>query len=91
VRRHALLREYARQARVGFVYSDESKRKMSEAAKARGMNYGVIEAATKARLGKQLSSEHRSKISESMTGKKRGPYKPRTKYKVDPGISRNGE
>lgn len=91
VRRHALLRELSRQARVGFVYSDESKKRMSESAKARGMNPDTIAKAIESNTGKQLSSEHRSKISQSMTGRKRGPYKKRTKYKVDPGISRNGE
>jgi hypothetical protein len=48
----------------------ETRKKLSEAAKKRGVSIACQEARNKAKKGISLSDEQKRKISESMTGKK---------------------
>lgn len=55
----------------GFVFSEESRKKMSEKAKARGVSAEVIEKVAQSNRGRKLSTDQLA----NRIGKKRGPYK----------------
>jgi len=58
-------REKMRIAMTGFKHSDETRQKLSEIAKERGMPRAVIEAGAASRKGKSLSPEHIEKVRET--------------------------
>lgn len=55
--------------RVGTKHTDETKRKMSEAAKGRTFSKETLEKMRYAKLGKPLSEEHKKKLSEAQKGR----------------------
>lgn len=69
------------EAKKGKHHSEETKKKISAALKGKpsGHKGRKFSEATKGKpngnKGKPKSLEHRRKIAETMTGKKRGPYK----------------
>ncbi len=56
----------------GYQYTDEHRRKLSEAGKGRTRTDAEIEKWRKSRAGWSPSDDTRQKISESLTGRKRG-------------------
>ena len=61
------------------VYSEETRRKMSEAAKARApISEQTRQRMSESQKGLPKSEEHRAKISAANKGKKRSPERIRT-------------
>jgi hypothetical protein len=52
------------QSRKGLKHSDESKEKMRQIAKKRGISKEVGKKMKESRKGKKLSEEHKSSIHE---------------------------
>lgn len=50
--------------------SEETRRRMSEAAKRRGVSRSAVEASVAKRRGRPLSDEHKAKIARSTVGRK---------------------
>ena len=64
--------EHMRLHNKGKTFSEETKKKMSEAQKG----------PKNPMFGKTLSEEHKRKVSEAHKGKKRGPFSEETKKKM---------
>lgn len=54
---------------MGFKHSEETKKRMSEAAKGRKLSKDQIQRLSEINKGKKLSEETRRRISESLRGK----------------------
>lgn len=54
----------------GYKHTEENKKLMSEIAKQRGVNPGLVKKMHEANRGKTLSPERREKIRQSLLGKK---------------------
>jgi hypothetical protein len=77
--------EKMRQAKLGKKQgplSAEHKAKISKASTGRRLSTQHIELLRKARVGKTMSAETRSKISEKLKGIKKGPMSAATKHKI---------
>lgn len=59
---------------LGKRHSDETKKRMSEAAKGRIFSEETRRKMSERKKGGTLSPEHKEKIGKSLLGKKRGPY-----------------
>lgn len=69
----------------GLIFSEEHRKKLSDAAKRRKrgkLSDETCEKIRKALKGKSLSAEHCAKLSESHSGKKRKPLSEKTKLKI---------
>lgn len=70
-----------RQSSLGRIFSEESRKKMSDAKRGKKRNPRSEETKQKisqSSLGKSKSEDHRRNMSAARTGKPRGPYKKRT-------------
>jgi hypothetical protein len=66
----------------GIRFSDETKKKMSDARKGKSRSPETIEKIRKSHLGKKHTDETKKKLSEKRSGEKRKPLSEETKRKI---------
>ena len=68
------------------VFSEASRKKISEAKKGRPLSPEHREKISEVRKGKKLSPEHREKLSKAMKGIKRKPLSPKHRRKISESL-----
>lgn len=72
----------------GKHFTEESKRKMSEAKKGKHHTEETKRKMSEARKGRHLTEEHKQRLREYHTGLKMGPHSPEHKQKLSEAMKR---